>query len=348
MRDTFADTTAAARDLGFRSRVPLAEGLAREWEWLRAARGEEARRPSCRGRARRPLAHHVDLGALRAPPTRSSGTRRRRRCEEGVGPGAPEPQAPGRRLPAERAPARRAHRSRPTPTSTKAAPRTTCSPCRRIASSSRSTRSTPRSDYAAVPGGRVLLQAEEQPGPRPDRDAAGARGVPAAARRLPGVEVPRPDARPDPRVPPDARALAPSGGLLLPARAPGLALGDRPLRDDRQRLPGLRQVRRGALSPGRMPGSSRALRRGPAVPGTAREGVPAEPLRGRRRDAPGELPPVLDPRSAAAGSRPGQARATGDKPPTGDKPAARTPPADGSVAVDPPKAAPPVTPPPSH
>jgi len=35
MRDTFADTTAAARDLAFRSRVPLSEGLRREWEWLR-------------------------------------------------------------------------------------------------------------------------------------------------------------------------------------------------------------------------------------------------------------------------------------------------------------------------
>jgi UDP-glucose 4-epimerase len=35
MRDTFADTTAARRDLGFRSTVSLREGLAREWEWLR-------------------------------------------------------------------------------------------------------------------------------------------------------------------------------------------------------------------------------------------------------------------------------------------------------------------------
>ncbi len=35
MRDTFADTRAARTDLGFRSTVPLAEGLAREWEWLR-------------------------------------------------------------------------------------------------------------------------------------------------------------------------------------------------------------------------------------------------------------------------------------------------------------------------
>lgn len=35
MRDTFADTTAARRDLGFRSTVGLADGLAREWEWIR-------------------------------------------------------------------------------------------------------------------------------------------------------------------------------------------------------------------------------------------------------------------------------------------------------------------------
>lgn len=35
MRDTFADTAAAARDLGFRSTVDLREGLAREWDWIR-------------------------------------------------------------------------------------------------------------------------------------------------------------------------------------------------------------------------------------------------------------------------------------------------------------------------
>jgi UDP-glucose 4-epimerase len=35
MRDTFADTAAARRELGFQSRVGLAEGLAREWDWLR-------------------------------------------------------------------------------------------------------------------------------------------------------------------------------------------------------------------------------------------------------------------------------------------------------------------------
>ena len=38
MRDTFADTAAATRDLGFRSTVGLAEGLAREWQWLLEAR----------------------------------------------------------------------------------------------------------------------------------------------------------------------------------------------------------------------------------------------------------------------------------------------------------------------
>ena len=35
MRDTFADTSAAGRDLGFGSTVALDEGLAREWEWIR-------------------------------------------------------------------------------------------------------------------------------------------------------------------------------------------------------------------------------------------------------------------------------------------------------------------------
>jgi nucleoside-diphosphate-sugar epimerase len=34
MRDTFADTSAAARDLGFRSTVALREGLSREWAWI--------------------------------------------------------------------------------------------------------------------------------------------------------------------------------------------------------------------------------------------------------------------------------------------------------------------------
>jgi UDP-glucose 4-epimerase len=38
MRDTFADTTAAKRDLGFQPSVTLPEGLAREWEWIRGQR----------------------------------------------------------------------------------------------------------------------------------------------------------------------------------------------------------------------------------------------------------------------------------------------------------------------
>jgi UDP-glucose 4-epimerase len=36
MRDTLADTGAARDDLGFRSTVSLRDGLAREWDWLRA------------------------------------------------------------------------------------------------------------------------------------------------------------------------------------------------------------------------------------------------------------------------------------------------------------------------
>jgi len=35
MRDTAADTTAAERDLGFRSTVTLPQGLQAEWEWVR-------------------------------------------------------------------------------------------------------------------------------------------------------------------------------------------------------------------------------------------------------------------------------------------------------------------------
>ena len=35
MRDTAADTTAAERDLGFRSTIALPEGLAAEWAWVR-------------------------------------------------------------------------------------------------------------------------------------------------------------------------------------------------------------------------------------------------------------------------------------------------------------------------
>jgi len=38
MKDTWADTTAARRDLQFAPRVSLTEGLAREWDWIRGAR----------------------------------------------------------------------------------------------------------------------------------------------------------------------------------------------------------------------------------------------------------------------------------------------------------------------
>ncbi len=38
MRDTFADTSAARRDLAFRSTVSLRQGLAREWDWIKEHR----------------------------------------------------------------------------------------------------------------------------------------------------------------------------------------------------------------------------------------------------------------------------------------------------------------------
>ncbi len=34
MRDTYADTSAARRDLGYVPRTSLREGLAREWDWI--------------------------------------------------------------------------------------------------------------------------------------------------------------------------------------------------------------------------------------------------------------------------------------------------------------------------
>ena len=37
MKDTLADTTAARRDLAFRSTVALREGIGREWDWIRGA-----------------------------------------------------------------------------------------------------------------------------------------------------------------------------------------------------------------------------------------------------------------------------------------------------------------------
>jgi UDP-glucose 4-epimerase len=38
MRDTFADTGAAASDLGFHSSIGPAQGLVREWDWIRSTR----------------------------------------------------------------------------------------------------------------------------------------------------------------------------------------------------------------------------------------------------------------------------------------------------------------------
>jgi UDP-glucose 4-epimerase len=34
MRDTYADTSAARRELGYEPRTSLREGLQREWDWI--------------------------------------------------------------------------------------------------------------------------------------------------------------------------------------------------------------------------------------------------------------------------------------------------------------------------
>jgi UDP-glucose 4-epimerase len=35
MRDTYADTSLARRDLGYQPRTRLEEGLRKEWDWIR-------------------------------------------------------------------------------------------------------------------------------------------------------------------------------------------------------------------------------------------------------------------------------------------------------------------------
>jgi len=39
MRDTYADTSLARRDLGFAPKVPLEEGIQAEYRWLSSAAG---------------------------------------------------------------------------------------------------------------------------------------------------------------------------------------------------------------------------------------------------------------------------------------------------------------------
>ena len=110
-----------------------------------------------------------------------------------------------------------------------------------------------------------------------------------------------------------ARVALP-GRLLLPEDAQVLALRHRPLRDDRLGVSRLREVRRGPLPAGAVPGVRRPLRRGPAPPRPAsrRSSRRARSSRRRRSSKPPSRPPGVPaaPAPAPAG------------PPPPDKPAA--------------------------
>ena len=93
----------------------------------------------------------------------------------------------------------------------------------------------------AVPGRRVVLQAEERPRPRPDRD----RGGPRASTRSCSSSTPTPPKAEETRarIKECRQSLARAEflvGLLLPAHPPGLPRRDRALRGHPERLSRLR------------------------------------------------------------------------------------------------------------
>ena len=266
MRDTFADTAAARRDLGFRSTVSLREGLAREWEWLRRRTREDSW----------PLLGRLGLARLR--PRRRA---RHRDAGQQLRPGHLGGRAEGLREASSGT-----TRASTSAASSTASRRASSAPRRRLALADSyfneggtanyilAVSAVPRVPDAlslasqerlrAVPGRRVVLQAAERPRPRPDRHDAGARGVRARCssstrapprRRRPGSAITELPAEPGPgRVP---------GRLLLPADPQGLPRRDHPLRRDPEGLPRLRADRRGPVPPGR---SASPIRAAPARP----------------------------------------------------------------------------------
>ena len=123
----------------------------------------------------------------------------------------------------------------------------------------------PKSDYAQFRVGESYFKQKNSP----DRDQTATQQALEEYQRLldvyPESHLGRAGPREDPGVPAEPRPRALQGRLLLPEDAPGLALGHRALRDDRLRLPRLREVRRGPLPSRRVPRERRALRRGPAL-----------------------------------------------------------------------------------
>ena len=177
-------------------------------------------------------------------------------AEEALGVGAPALQADHRRLPPEPVRARGAPRPSPTATSRRAAPATTSWPSAAYREFLTLYPSHPKSDYAQFQVAESLLQAEERPRPRPDRHRAGARGVPAPARRSTRsshVRRRRPASRIT-RMPPEPGPGASSWpGYFYQRTRQACRPASRATRAILTRLPRLREARRGALPAGRVP-----------------------------------------------------------------------------------------------
>ena len=190
----------------------------------------------------------------------------------------------------------------------------------------------PRSDYAQFRAAESYFKQKNSP----DRDQTATEQAleeyQRLLRRLPRLQVCRVHAPEDPRMPADAGPLALPRRLLLPARAAGVALGHRPVPDHRQRLPRLRQARRGALPPLPVPRGRRPLRRGASAPLPARR-YPGGPFVTDGQKLRAEFPPSFTPAAPTAAPAPA---GSGDAAKAGRTPPART---DGTAPADPPKPA---------
>ena len=187
MRDTFADTSAARRDLGFRSTVSLREGLAARVGMdpgARVRRSAASWLVALLGRGPAPAAASRTSRPSPATPTRSSGRPARRPPRRSSGRTRASTTAHHRRLPPERVRPGRA-----------AGPGRQLLPGGRHRQLHPGGRRLPRvpdplslppaERLRPVPGRGGLLPAAERARPGPDRHPEGPRGVPAAARPLP-------------------------------------------------------------------------------------------------------------------------------------------------------------------
>ena len=178
-----------------------------------------------------------------------------------------------------------------------------------------------------VPGGRVLLQADEQPRPGPDghrsRRSRSTSGCSTSTRSRPYVEQARERIQ---RVPPDPRPGALPRRLLLPEDPQVLALGDRPLRDDLSpttpTTSGSTRSSSGWASASATPAAT--PRPGRSSPGCRTSSRRARSRR-RRRSSRRRFPPPGVPASAPAAAAPGppaEARPAGPRAQPAPRPAA--------------------------